>query len=65
MKVPKFTAEMVMINDAFGTTEAERRREISRILRNLAVAIDKGDEDSGTLRDTNGNQVGRFKMEEV
>lgn len=49
-------------NAAFGDTEEERGEEAARLLRMAASRIERGSR-SGSLRDANGNTVGRYELE--
>ncbi len=51
-----FKLKITMGNDAFVEDE---NQELSRILKSVAQRLEGG-EVSGTLRDINGNNVGRF-----
>jgi hypothetical protein len=57
----KFKLEIETGNAAFGDSDAERGAEIARILRDVALRLDKGDE-YGVIHDSNGNRVGEFIM---
>lgn len=56
----KFTLAIESSNAAFTDDAA---MEVSRILWEVRDALDKG-EDSGVVRDINGNKVGSFELEE-
>ena len=55
--MPTFKLTMRTDNPAF---EGDPGREISRILREVAGAVEDGRR-SGTCRDANGNAVGQFE----
>jgi hypothetical protein len=58
----KFTLAIDCDNAAFGETLDGHLEETARLLRGLARRLEAG-EDYGTLRDVNGNTVGRFELE--
>jgi hypothetical protein len=50
-------------NDAFGDSFASRSDECARILREIAETLSgKYAEDCGTIRDANGNSIGRWVL---
>lgn len=55
----KFTMEFDCDNAAF---EEDHRLEIQEILEGVGIAVDS--RDSGTIRDSNGNRVGRWEITE-
>lgn len=54
-----FTVKITTDNAAF---ESNIPAECARILRELADRLDYDYEQDGTLRDSNGNTVGNFKL---
>ena len=54
-----FCVEIECNNAAFGSPMGEPEYEIARILKDLAIRLERGDV-SGRLRDLNGNTVGSF-----
>jgi hypothetical protein len=60
----RFALELECSNAAFGNTHAERCEEIARILRALADRLDANTAEPGRLRDSNGNTVGDWNMDE-
>lgn len=61
------TIEFTTDNAAFGDDADERTQEIARILRGVAkkIADDGIDHTTGfSLRDINGNTVGRFDVQD-
>ena len=48
-----------MDNAAFGETEGERAAEVARILREYASKVENTEDLNQTLRDINGNTVGK------
>ena len=59
-----FTLRIRTESDAFGADEESRDLEIARILRELSVHLNNcaGGVEAGTLRDVNGNTVGRWSI---
>lgn len=60
-----FTLTIRTENDAFGEDAETRAYEVARILREIARKLEAGDDDFGhyrTLRDSNGNDVGRARL---
>ncbi len=50
-------------NAAFHEAPGAERSELARILRDLAGRLEEGDSRSGgSLRDINGNRVGRWSL---
>lgn len=58
----KFTLTMDCDNAAF--TEDGPAFEIARILHAVAERCEAGHTDAGVLRDINGNDVGRYRMDD-
>ncbi len=62
----KFTISFSCENAAFDTTDdpAQEEREIARVLRDIADKVERGEEMMfyQTIRDVNGNDIGRFKL---
>lgn len=56
-----FTLRMETDNAAFGENITDNQYEVARILRELADRLEEG-EDSGWIRDVNGNKVGTFSL---
>lgn len=60
-----FTLTIDTENAAFGDSQLDAEAEVARILRVVAGRLDEAFwADDGTLRDANGNTVGRFVFEE-
>ena len=60
----KFVLSITCENDAF---QPDAAAEVARILRSVADKLESGADDFGryrTLRDSNGNDVGRAKLAE-
>ena len=55
-----FKIEIETGNAAF---EDDRNMELARILRQIAERLENG-ENTGWVRDINGNKVGKFEIEE-
>lgn len=49
------------LNAAFGEDDQSRAEEVARILEDIATKIRNGEE-SGNLRDRNGNTVGNWTL---
>lgn len=65
--MPKLIIEITTDNAAFHEDGHNTGQECARILRNLAARVEHGGDLSGyaaTLRDTNGNTVGKATLEE-
>lgn len=57
-----FTLKIETDNAAFGDGNiTDERYELARILREVAKRLESG-EDSGAVRDVNGNKVGQFSL---
>lgn len=48
-------------NAAFGEEDFEKRAEVSRILLEIAAAVESG-KDHGPVMDLNGNRVGQWSL---
>jgi hypothetical protein len=57
-----FTLSIKTDNAAFEASENDKVLEISRILRRLADDLDDNGSTTGTLRDYNGNSVGKYEL---
>ncbi len=57
-----FTMTFETSNDAFGEDTRTEATEAARIARDIADRLDDG-QMSGRVRDVNGNQIGRFKLD--
>jgi hypothetical protein len=57
----KFVLHINCVNDLF---QLDARPELSRLLREVATRLEDGDSADfyRTIYDTNGNDVGRFKL---
>jgi hypothetical protein len=58
----EFSLFITADNAAFGDSDAECCAELARILRETADKLELG-QDTGRLRDSNGNTVGRYSVE--
>jgi hypothetical protein len=60
MTMTTFTLTVETDNAAFGDCDAERRSELALVLRRTADGMEAGAITASTIRDDNGNTVGRF-----
>lgn len=59
-----FTMTVATLNDAFqGLERGEGRREMARILQELAEDLENGSRAKGGLYDVNGDRVGQWTWE--
>lgn len=56
----RFTLSIDTDNAAFGEEGEARRAEIARILRDVAVTMERDPWEHGSVFDSNGNRVGKF-----
>ena len=57
----KFKLEFSVDNDAFAPSFSTRVGEITEVFNSVLHKLMHG-EDSGTIRDSNGNTIGQFKF---